>query len=312
MILITGATGFIGSHLMNSLPNSYKKRILTRDASLLRSHCTNTEIISYTPGLPLSNAIFKDIHTVVHCAGMAHAPINNSKSFQDRVFEANSTLTKLLAEGALKNGVKRFIYISTSKVHGEISVEKIKFDETRELNPQNIYAESKFYGEKHLINLCLDKEMQYFVLRPPLVYGRGVKANFKLLNLIAKIGIPLPIGDIDNARSFIAIDNLISAIMLCIETNFQKSSIYLVSDDDDISISELFRRICTSMNKKAYLFNINQKKLELIFKLLKQEVFFQKVSSNFSLNIEKIKNDLGWTPVVRMNQVLSEMNKTEN
>ncbi len=176
----------------------------------------------------------KNIDVVIHLAGRAHVMKEDLDEPYRAYADINIHATKHLAEQTALSGVKRFIYLSSIKVNGERTKE-LAFNETDIPRPEDDYGKTKWEAEKALNKIAKDTGMEVVIIRPPLVYGQGVKANFKNLIKLVQLSIPLPFGAIDNKRSLVFIDNLIDFIMLCTHHANAANQTFLISDDDDIS-----------------------------------------------------------------------------
>jgi UDP-glucose 4-epimerase len=229
-ILLTGSNGFIGNYFIKNYQNKYTINTF----SFLNDNFTKLNL--------------KDIDTIIHLSALVHQMGGVSKEEYEKV---NVTQTLELANKAKESGVKHFIFMSSVKVYGEET--NIAYTETSKCNPQDEYGKSKLKAEKQLLYLENDN-FKISVIRTPIVYGYGVKANIKnLINLVKKVPI-LPLGKIENRRSFVYIGNLCHLIDTIITK--QKSGIFLASDDKSISTTRLIELIATELNKKIYLIKI--------------------------------------------------------
>jgi nucleoside-diphosphate-sugar epimerase len=213
-------------------------------------------------------------------------------------------LTDLLASQSLSSGVKRFIYMSTIKVNGGETKPGEKYKSNDIPDPKDVYAISKYHAELKLQEICKNSSLEYVIIRPPLVYGGGVKANFLRLVKLVKLGIPLPFGSINNKRSFICLENLIDFIVLCLDNPKAKNKVFLVSDGDDISTCDLLVLIAQALNVNLRLFNIKQNTLEITSSILGFRKQMSRLTSSLQVDIEPSKDLLGWLPKYRMKDQL--------
>ena len=214
--------------------------------------------------------------------------------------ETNCFGTLNLARQAAQAGVKRFIFLSSIKVNGEESHSgsPFSFDDPR--MPKGPYGISKAKAEEGLLKIAAETRLEVTIIRPPLVYGPDVKANFAALLKLASKNVPLPLGSINNKRSFVALDNLVNLIVTCIDHPKAANQVFLVSDDNDVSTSKLFSIMVEAFGKKARLINVSPHFLRLIAKLIGKEEMIDRLCGDLSVDIRHTKNTLDWTPVVSL------------
>ncbi|MEA3280490.1 MAG: SDR family oxidoreductase, partial [Thermodesulfobacteriota bacterium] len=256
-VLITGASGFIGSALCEKiLAEGWQVRGTVRsesDVSRLPDGVKAFSIGSIDSDTKWDDAL-AGIDTVVHLAARVHVMDDTCSDPLAEYRKVNVEGTKCLAYAAANAGVKRFVFISSIKVNGE--GRSNPYTEMDKPEPQDPYAISKWAGEQVLHDVEADTALEVVILRPPLVYGPGVKANFLRLFKIVERGIPLPFAKIDNQRSFIYLNNMIDAIITCINHPGAAGQTFLISDGEDVSTPELIRRIALALEKPARLFSI--------------------------------------------------------
>ena len=293
MILITGSTGLIGRSLQSGLSdNALDFRAAVRQ--YVAAGPEEQEVIKSLDEDTDWRKALVGIHVVIHLAAQVH--VRPKSSLDVEVFhEVNVLGTRHLAESAAKAGVRRFIFLSTVKVHGENSGPQ-PFKESDPLNPQDPYAESKARAEVELRRIGRDSGMEIVILRPPLVYGPGVKANFlSLLNVVSK-QLPLPLGGITNKRSMIYIGNLVDAIVSCIEHPAAAGETFLVSDGADISTPDLCRSIAAEMGYNARLPALPVQLLTFAGKLLAKSDIVDRLASSLLIDSSHIRQKLAWAP----------------
>ena len=235
MILLTGGTGFLGSSVLKALVNT-KVRCLGRQkpSTISDSSFYQSEINACSD----FTAAFKDINVIIHCAACVHVMNDSSKDTLEEFREVNTYGTLNLAQQAANAGVKRFIFISSIKVNGESTELGSPFKPDDVFIPIDLYGLSKYEAEIGLRIIAKDTGMEVVIIRPPLVYGPGVKANFASMMKWVNKGVPLPLGGINNnKRSLVSVDNLVDLIVTCIEHPKAVNQTFLVSDDDDVSTS---------------------------------------------------------------------------
>tara|TARA_B100000029_G_C17353083_1_gene879686 strand:- start:262 stop:954 length:693 start_codon:yes stop_codon:yes gene_type:complete len=212
--------------------------------------------------------------------------------------EINFNGTLNLAKQASELGVKRFIFLSTIKVLGESTTPGNSFNYSDKANALDAYSISKKKAEEGLMNIAKETDLEVVIIRPPLVYGPGVKANFlKLMNLV-RYNLPLPLRSIDNKRSFVSLNNLLDLILTCVEHPEAKNRIFLVSDDYDVSTSELLLTMAKVLNRKALIFPFSPYLLKKIGKIVNKEEMISRLCDNLQVDIQYTKEVLGWSPKI--------------
>lgn len=300
-ILITGANGFVGSSLHRHLASDKKKCI----DILSRSKPTNLNKYNNFFNIDSDRQIAESLKGkdfVFHCAGMP-----DSSETENELFKVNVALTKKIAELSLKNNVKKFIFLSSAKVMGETSGEK-PFILSQEPNPLTPYAKSKYFAEKELKTLSSESSTDIFVLRPVAVYGKGSKGNVSNLLNYAKLGIPFPFGSFkNNKRNYLSINNLVDLMTYCIKKDNLKPGTYFVSDELDISLSELVEIIASNSRAKSNNFVFPLPVLKAIFSIIGKKEIYQKLSSPFLVDISYTKHLLNWKPKFSMESELRRL-----
>jgi nucleoside-diphosphate-sugar epimerase len=293
-VLVTGASGFIGKYLCQSLSEqNFEIVIVTRGQANAKENIT---VINKTLNINTDwSETLKGINVFIHLAGRAHVMKEEASDPYQAYAEINIEATKHLAEQAALNGVKRFIFLSSVKVNGE-STKKSAFTESDQPQPEDDYGKTKYEAEKVLSNIAQETGMEVVVIRPPLVYGKGVKANFKNLIKLSQSGLPMPFGAIHNKRSLIYIENLIDFIMVCIDHPQAANQTFLVSDDHDVSTTQLIQSIANASSKKSRLIPIPISWLTLVFKLIGKKSLSDRLFGTLQVDISKAKTLLGWKP----------------
>ncbi|MCL9683584.1 NAD-dependent epimerase/dehydratase family protein [Legionella maioricensis] len=296
-ILVTGATGFVGRSLVPALLEAGHE---VRCAVSCKVDYLQTEqaVIDRLENQKDWSEVLQGIDTIIHLAARVHIMQEKSKSSLDEYCKVNSLATKSLAEQAAKHGVKRFIFLSSIKVNGESTAKGCPYTEESIAQPEDPYGQSKLEAEQYLHSISQSTKMQIVILRPPLIYGAGVKANFlKMLKLVDK-GLPLPFGKVQNRRSFIYIDNLISALCAVIAAPEAANQVYLVADDGSLSLAHLMDLIAKEMKVKVRLLAVPVNLLTLSLKLLGLKNLSTRLLGSLEVSNSKIKSQLGWTPPV--------------
>ncbi|WP_257293420.1 NAD-dependent epimerase/dehydratase family protein [Endozoicomonas sp. YOMI1] len=289
-IMVTGATGFIGKHLVSKIKESGDNVIsVSRDS--FDSDFRVGNITSQTEWRP----ILKNVDCIVHTAALAHI-FDKSQSAETQFQEINCNATLNLARQAAMSGVKRFIFISTIGVNGKSTSKDSSFCESDTPNPDGPYALSKYNAEKGLHDIAGNHGLEIVIIRPPLVYGKNAPGNFGSLVKLIKKGFPLPFGAINNVRSFISVHNLVDIIINCIFHSDAKNQTFLVSDDDDVSTSELIYSLMNECGRSQYLFCVNVSILLWLAKVLGKEAEIEKLTCDLKVDLDYTKRILGWKP----------------
>lgn len=304
MILITGATGFIGNALLNELVQRNKK-VVAAVRSENHHFFDNVLPAKINDVFELENThMMHGVDVVIHCAARAHILHNDADSLIG--FRKTNTIGTLnLARQAIAAGVKRFVFISSIGVSGNLSEQP--FLESDVPNPQEAYAISKYEAELGLLELSKNSGLEVVIVRPPLVYGPNVPGNFSLLLHWMYKNIPLPLNAIDNKRSFIALDNLVDFLILCAEHPAAANEMFLIADGEDLSTTELLNRISTLLGNKSRLFSVNKKLLEFFMKLVSKDDLARRLCGSLQVDISKAKRLLNWSPVINVDEGLQKM-----
>lgn len=295
-VLVTGANGFIGSVLCNRLvAEKWNVSGTVRSAeNYLSAQRIKNVIIGDVNAITDWGKDLQGIDTVVHLAARVHVIKDLSVGPLQAYREVNVQGTERLARQAADRGVKRFILMSTVKVNGEENQKA--YTESDPPSPLDAYGISKMEAEKALTNVSVKTGMEAVILRPPLVYGPGVKANFlKLLRLIDR-GIPLPLGSVNNHRSLIYVENLVDAVLECIRQPAAAGQTYLVSDRQDVSTPELICMIAAALQKQPRLFRFPPLALLIAGRLSGKGPAVDRLVGSLTVDTGKIKNELSWTP----------------
>jgi nucleoside-diphosphate-sugar epimerase len=243
-------------------------------------------------------ALVEDSDAVVHLAALAHRAVDESD-----LRRVNVDATMRLAEAAAGR-VRRFVFLSSVKVHGEDSGAGA-FGESDTPRPEDAYGKCKLEAERLLTEISARSGMELVVLRPPLVYGPRVKANFLRLLRWVNSGLPLPLAGIRNRRSLIYLGNLVDAIALCVEHPAARGP-FLVSDEEIVSTPELVSRVARSLGRPARLFPAPSALLRLAGTLLGRSDQMQRLTGNLVLDVSRARRLIGWRPPLALDQGLAE------
>ena len=299
-ILLTGATGFLGTHLFKHISSQHKVSIITRRHTNGFINAFNNHIIeSFSENTDFSK-VTKNIDCVVHIAARAHVLNETSSDSLCLYRNVNTEATIRLARQAAEDGVKRFIFISTIGVNGTMN--NFPFTAFDEENPLDNYAISKYEAESGLRQVANKTGMEIVIIRPPLVYGKNAPGNFGTLLKVAEKNLPLPLGAINNQRSFVAIDNLVDLITTCIDHPDAANQTFLVSDDEDISTSNLLKKLTLAAGKKPWLLPVPVSLLKFLASIVGKQAAVERFSSSLTVDIEHTKNTLNWKPPITLDE----------
>ena len=307
-ILLTGASGFVGSGVRRSLlQRGMPVRSVFRSETSARQSDLRGETVELQPSLDGSTdwrTAVAEIDAVVHCAARVHLMRDTATDPLSEFRNINTFGTMKLARQAAAAGVKRFVFISSIKVNGEGTAPGMPFTAKQVPNPIDPYGVSKWEAEQQLRKLSAETGMEVVIIRPVLVYGPGVKANF--LNMMKWLykGVPLPLGAIHNKRSLVALDNLVDLIVTCIAHPQAANQTFLVSDGEDLSTTELLRRMSHMLGKKPHLLPVPAWMLETAAKLLGKQSLAQRLCGSLQVDISCTRERLGWTPPVSVDAAL--------
>jgi len=304
-VLVTGATGFVGRALLKALeqtphPVSAVVRGPADLPSSVRVHRTN----GIGPNTNLAEAC-RGCGAVVHLAARVHVMRDQSGDPLAEYRQVNVEGTRALARQAAAAGVRRFVYVSTIKVNGESTPEGQPLTEAQAPAPTDPYGISKLEAEQALFDIGAATGMEVVVVRPPLIYGAGVKANFlSMMQWLAR-GLPLPLGGIHhNRRSLVGLDNLIDFLITCLHHPRAANQVFIVSDGEDLSTTDLLRRTASALGVPARLVPVPTSLLGAGAALLGKRSAFQRLCGNLQVDISKARRLLAWNPPFTVDEEL--------
>lgn len=302
-LLVTGATGFVG-------------RALCTEAAV-RGHAVRRALRSMgSDGAMDDRAVgnidaqtdwrtaLQDIDAVIHLAARVHVMQETASDPLSAFREVNVSGTERLARQAAAAGVKRLVYVSSIKVNGESTAAGQAFRESDAPRPLDPYGISKWEAEQALHRIAAETGLEVVIVRPPLVYGPGVKGNFAQMLQVLRRGIPLPLASVHNRRSLLYLGNLVDALLLCATHPAAGGRIYLVSDGEAVSTPELLRRLGDAMGHPARLFPFPPALLKMAGKLVGFSAPLERLLGSLQVDSGRIRRELNWTPPYSLQQGL--------
>ncbi|PJK34022.1 NAD-dependent dehydratase [Pseudomonas sp. S10E 269] len=303
-VAVTGASGFVGGALVKLLSahdNFEPVAIYRASPERLPLGCETFVCGDLTPYTDFTAAL-KGVDSVVHCAARVHVMDERAADPMAEFRLANVAATHNLAKQAAQCGVTRFVFISSIKVNGESTEPGHAYRADDVPMPSDIYGVSKMEAEEGLRSIAAETGMDVVIIRPVLVYGPGVKANFfNMMRWLSK-GIILPFGAINNRRSLVSLYNLVDLISVCLEHPAAANQTFLVSDGEDVSTTQLLKRMSNALHCRARLLPVPSSLLVAAARILNKKPLSQRLCGNLQVDIEKNRLLLGWTPPMSVEQ----------
>jgi nucleoside-diphosphate-sugar epimerase len=303
-VLVTGATGFVGGALCaRLLDHKFEVNAALRSVAHVLTGVTCTQVGAIDDQTDWHQALV-NVQAVVHLAARVHVMNEQAVNPMVEFRRVNVLGTLNLARQAVCAGVRRFVFVSSVKVNGEFTEPGQAFLESDPPNPQDAYGLSKLEAEQGLRQLALETGLEVVIIRPPLIYGPGVKANFDALLRAVQRGWPLPLGAVRNRRSLVALDNLTDFIMTTCIHPLAANQTFFVSDGQDLSTAELIRAIGVAVRVPARLLYVPLWMLELAGRLTGKTQAVQRLCSSLQVDSSKARKLLNWKPVVTVEEGL--------
>ena len=303
-ILVTGANGFVGRALCAAL--GLQGHLVCSATRTLpdRPQTLSFAVGNIGPQTDWSAAV-AECDAVVHLAAHAHVMRRQAGDAAGAFHRVNVEGSENFARQAARAGVRRFVFLSSVKVNGEASAER-PFVESDPVMPRDAYGVSKAEAEKRLRTISTETGMEVVVVRPPLVYGPGVKANFLSLLRAVDSGVPLPLSSISNLRSLVYVGNLVDALGTSLEHQAAANRTFFVSDDHDVSTPQLIREIAFALGKKPMLFPFPPALLRGAGLLTRRKEQVARLTGSLQVDVSSIKTMLDWQPPFSLQQGLAQ------
>jgi nucleoside-diphosphate-sugar epimerase len=299
-VLITGGTGFVGQLLARTIQAQGHDVVRTA-----RQAQPDSVLVSSLDGSTSWHEALQGCDSVVHLAARVHVMNDKSADPLREFRRVNVEGTAHLARQAAAAGVRRLVFLSSVKVNGEATQERCPFTADDAPAPEDPYGVSKHEAEQALRQIAVDRGMEVVIIRPPLVYGPGVKANFESMMRWLARGVPLPLAAVtENRRSLVALDNLVDLIVTCLNHPAAANQTFLVSDGEDLSTAQLLKRMGAAMGQPARLFYLPPTLLKLGASMLRSPGIYQRLCGSLQVDIAKTRQLLGWTPPVSVDEGL--------
>lgn len=305
-IFLTGSTGFVGSAFLQHCLNQNANVIaaVRTFSTALPATVKQVAVGDLSASQDWSTAL-QGVDVVVHLAARAHIMKDSALDPLSIYREANTYATLNLAQQAAQAGVKRFIFISSIGVNGNVNTRP--FNEQDTPHPHDPYSISKYEAEQGLKAIATETGMEVVIIRPPLIYGHNAPGNFGSLVRWVKKGVPLPLGAVHNQRSLVALDNLVSFIDLCCTHPKAANETFLIADGTDVSTTELLHKVAHGLGVSARLIPVPVSWMRFAAKLLGKEAVANRLFGNLQVDARKARELLGWQPVVTMDEQLKKM-----
>lgn len=309
-VLVTGASGFMARALLQKLAEKETYQVVTLSRKKELPDVLDSNALNQCFATASLLDLLDGVDVVVHTAARAHVLKETAANPLDEYRKVNVDFTMNLARQAMQCQVKRFIYISSIGVHGVTSGQP--FSVLDVLSPEEPYSISKIEAEIGLKQLCQRGEMELVIIRPPLTYGPGAPGNFGRMVQWLESGIPLPLGRVNNLRSLISVENLVDLIYVCLEHPAAAGQVLLACDGEDVSTSELLRRLGCAMGKPARLVPVPTVLLQLGAAIVGKRAMARRLTGSLQVDMSATTSLLGWTPPLTLDEGLARCFGADN
>lgn len=315
-ITVTGATGFIGRAVVEALlEQNFSVTALVRQYSKilpdnvqqieLKNLRTDLSSSEWTEARSSIKQALQGTDTVIHLAGRAHKTKDKSLVAANKYKKINEEYPLEIAKLASELGVRRFIFLSSIGVNGNNN--QRPFTENDTPHPQELYAKSKLKAEQDLFALGKTTKIDIVIIRSPLVYGPNPPGNFSSLIKLVNTTVPLPLGAVHNKRSIVALENLVDFILLCTKHPQAANEIFLISDGEDISTTELLQKVASAYGKTKYLIPVPVTWMRLLLKVIGKDEMAQRIFDSLQVDTSKAQRLLDWKPVITIEKQLEKV-----
>jgi nucleoside-diphosphate-sugar epimerase len=311
LAVVTGASGFVGSSLSTSLATAgFRVRAAVRAGTPAElPYCSGFQraILGDISASTGWSSVLTNVDCVVHCAALAHVMHETAGDALAAYRAVNVDGSRRLAEQAAIAGVRRLVYLSSVKVNGEQTLLGAPFLFSNTPAPRDAYGTSKWEAEQGLWEISAKTGLEVVVVRPPLVYGPGVKGNLARLLKLVRLGLPLPFSAVQNMRSLIGLDNLVDLLIRCIDHPAAAGQTFLVSDGEDLSTPDLIRQMAAAMNRSPRLFPLPISLLRLAGSAFGKRAEIDRLVGSLQIDSSHTRRVLGWTPPVSVEEGVRRM-----
>lgn len=304
-VLVTGGNGFVGRAVVESLlATGIPVTAAVRRAEAQVLPKARKVVVDALGASTLWSTALEGVDAVIHTAARVHVMNEQAIDPLTMYRQMNVDGTLALARQAAHSGVRRFVFVSSIKVNGEQTAPGHPFDADQPVAPTDPYGLSKHEAEQGLLRLARETAMEVVIIRPVLVYGPGVGANFASLMRWLKRGVPLPLGAVRNRRSLVSLDNLVDLIAVCLDHPNAVNQVFLVSDGEDLSTTDLLRRLGQALGRRPLLLPVPPRLLALAAHLVGGASIAQRLLGSLQVDIDKNRRLLGWQPAVTVDHAL--------
>ena len=306
IVLVTGATGFIGRNVCADLHAAgFHVRAAVRSSASLSDDWEQIEIGEIRADTAWDAAL-DNVHAIVYLASHSPQAGENPEDAKRAYKQVLVEGSERLARAALAAGVRRLLYISTIKVNGEATPINVPFTEDTPPRPEDVYGLSKWQAEQMLKEIGSNSPLEVVILRLPLVYGPGVRANFLSLLRLVERGFPIPLRSVHNRRSMLYVKNLADVIIRCIDAPQASGETFLVSDNMDVSTPELLEKLAAQLGRKLHSWPIPVALLHGAGKLLGKSAMVNRITGSLIVDTRKVRQQLEWAPPFTLDEGLRD------